>query len=144
MREGKDQPGADGRAESRQGVAPEARVRRSHERGQAADLSSLDRETVLRWLDHLRARGLTTGTIRTRWRGLRRFTNWLLAEDIIDTDPLAGLTALAKQVKSAGITNIDGEVLIDDRLFAKAHGSGSGPYLLTPIVVNDNLIDVLI
>jgi site-specific recombinase XerC len=39
----------------------------------------------------LRARGLTTGTIRTRWRGLRRFTNWLLAEDIIDTDPLAGI-----------------------------------------------------
>lgn len=61
------------------------------QRGQPADLSSLDRDTVLGWLDFLRARGLTTGTIRTRWRGLRRFTNWLLAEDIIDTDPLAGI-----------------------------------------------------
>jgi site-specific recombinase XerD len=61
------------------------------QRGQPTDLSSLDRDTVLRWLDFLRARGLTTGTIRTRWRGLRRFTNWLLAEDIIDTDPLAGI-----------------------------------------------------
>lgn len=60
-------------------------------RGQPADLSSLDRDTVLQWLDHLRRRGLTTGTIRTRWRGLRRFVNWLLAEDIIRTDPLAGI-----------------------------------------------------
>lgn len=61
------------------------------ERGQPADLSSLERDTVLQWLDYLRHRGLTTGTIRTRWRGLRRFTNWLLAEDIIRTDPLAGI-----------------------------------------------------
>ena len=61
------------------------------ERGRPADLSSLDRETVLQWLDYLRGRGLTTGTIRTRWRGLRRFVNWLLAEGIIRTDPLAGI-----------------------------------------------------
>jgi len=64
--------------------------------------------------------------------------------EVTDTDPLAGLTALARQVKQAGIKRIDGEVLIDDRLFARARGSGSGPDLLTPIVVNDNLIDVLI
>jgi site-specific recombinase XerD len=61
------------------------------QRGQPIDVSSLDRDTVLQWLDYLRRRGLTTGTIRTRWRGLRRFTNWLLAEDIIRTDPLAGI-----------------------------------------------------
>ena len=61
------------------------------QRSQPADVSNLDRDTVLYWLDSLRHRGLTTGTIRTRWRGLRRFTNWLLAEGIIDTDPLAGI-----------------------------------------------------
>jgi D-alanyl-D-alanine carboxypeptidase/D-alanyl-D-alanine-endopeptidase (penicillin-binding protein 4) len=64
--------------------------------------------------------------------------------EVTDTDPLAGLTALAKQVKAAGITRVDGDVLIDDRLFAKARGSGSGPDLLGPIAVNDNVIDVLI
>jgi D-alanyl-D-alanine carboxypeptidase/D-alanyl-D-alanine-endopeptidase (penicillin-binding protein 4) len=64
--------------------------------------------------------------------------------EVTDTDPLAGLVALAKQVKNAGITRIDGDVLIDDRLFARARGSGSGPDLLTPIAVNDNVIDVLI
>jgi D-alanyl-D-alanine carboxypeptidase/D-alanyl-D-alanine-endopeptidase (penicillin-binding protein 4) len=61
---------------------------------------------------------------------------------LTDTDPLAGLAALAQQIKAAGIERIDGEVLIDDRRFAHAQGSGSGPGLLTPIVVNDNLVDV--
>lgn len=61
------------------------------QRDRAADVSSLTRDNVLAWLDSLRGRGLTAGTIRTRWRGLRRFTNWLLAEDIISTDPLAGI-----------------------------------------------------
>ena len=56
-----------------------------------ADLSSLTRDNVLGWLDALRARGLTTGTIRTRWRGLCRFTSWLVAEDILANDPLAGI-----------------------------------------------------
>jgi len=61
------------------------------EKGLPADLSSLTRDNVLGWLDALRARGLTTGTIRTRWRGLRRFTSWLVAEDILANDPLAGI-----------------------------------------------------
>jgi D-alanyl-D-alanine carboxypeptidase/D-alanyl-D-alanine-endopeptidase (penicillin-binding protein 4) len=64
--------------------------------------------------------------------------------ELTGTDPLAGLNDLAKQVKAAGIKQIDGDVLIDDRLFDRARGSGSGPDLLTPIVVNDNLIDVVI
>jgi D-alanyl-D-alanine carboxypeptidase/D-alanyl-D-alanine-endopeptidase (penicillin-binding protein 4) len=64
--------------------------------------------------------------------------------EVTDTDPLAGLKSLAKQVKESGIRRVDGDVLIDDRLFTRAHGSGSGPDLLTPIVVNDNVIDVLV
>jgi D-alanyl-D-alanine carboxypeptidase/D-alanyl-D-alanine-endopeptidase (penicillin-binding protein 4) len=60
------------------------------------------------------------------------------------TDPVAGLKDLARQVKLAGITQIDGDILIDDRLFDRARGSGSGPDIVTPIVVNDNIIDVII
>jgi D-alanyl-D-alanine carboxypeptidase/D-alanyl-D-alanine-endopeptidase (penicillin-binding protein 4) len=60
------------------------------------------------------------------------------------TDPLAGLTALAKQVKAAGIDRVEGEVLIDARLFEPAASSGSGPRLVSPIVVNDNVIDVVV
>ena len=61
------------------------------ENGLAVDLSNLTRDNVLHSLDALHARGLTTGTIRTRWRGLGRFVNWLMAEDILTKDPLAGI-----------------------------------------------------
>ncbi len=64
--------------------------------------------------------------------------------ELTPTDPLAGLKALARQVKEAGISQVAGDVLIDDRLFVKSKGSGSGPDLLTPIVVNDNVVDLLI
>ncbi len=64
--------------------------------------------------------------------------------ELTDTDPLAGLADLARQVKASGIRRIDGDVLIDTRLFVHARGSGSGPVLLTPIVVNDNLVDVVL
>lgn len=59
-------------------------------------------------------------------------------------DPLGGLNDLARQVAAAGIKRVRGDVLIDDRLFEKAEGTGSGPSLLTPIIVNDNVIDLLI
>jgi len=73
------------------------------------------------------------------------YANWLgNAAQITKTDPLAGLKELARQIKIAGIREVDGEVLIDDRLFNRERGSGSGPDAVTPIVVNDNVIDVLI
>lgn len=64
--------------------------------------------------------------------------------EVADADPLAGLRALARQVRESGIREIEGEVLIDDRLFAPAFGSGSGPKIVTPIIVNDNVVDVLV
>jgi D-alanyl-D-alanine carboxypeptidase/D-alanyl-D-alanine-endopeptidase (penicillin-binding protein 4) len=64
--------------------------------------------------------------------------------ELTDTDPLAGLKELARQVKAAGIREITGEVLIDDRLFEKATGSGSGPRVLSPIIINDNIVDVIV
>ncbi|KAF0958457.1 tyrosine-type recombinase/integrase [Rhodococcus sp. T7] len=61
------------------------------ENDQRADLDNLTRENVLAWFESLRGRGLTDGTIKTRWRGLRRFTGWLVAEGIVDKDPLVGI-----------------------------------------------------
>jgi D-alanyl-D-alanine carboxypeptidase/D-alanyl-D-alanine-endopeptidase (penicillin-binding protein 4) len=63
---------------------------------------------------------------------------------LTDTDPLAGWKSLAQQVAAAGIQRVQGDVLIDDRLFARSRGSGSGPSLLTPIVINDNVVDVVV
>ncbi|MGH7192246.1 MAG: D-alanyl-D-alanine carboxypeptidase/D-alanyl-D-alanine-endopeptidase, partial [Candidatus Saccharimonadales bacterium] len=59
-------------------------------------------------------------------------------------DPLAGLNELARQVAASGIHAVQGDVLVDDRLFDHAEGTGSGPSRLTPIMVNDNLIDLIV
>ncbi|MBY0458333.1 MAG: D-alanyl-D-alanine carboxypeptidase/D-alanyl-D-alanine-endopeptidase, partial [Gemmataceae bacterium] len=64
--------------------------------------------------------------------------------EVTDTDPLAGLDDLAKQIKAAGITQLDGEVLIDDRLFARTRSSGSGPDVVSPVMVNDNVVDLVV
>ncbi|MCV7076256.1 D-alanyl-D-alanine carboxypeptidase/D-alanyl-D-alanine endopeptidase [Mycobacterium szulgai] len=59
----------------------------------------------------------------------------------VAANPLAGLDKLAAQVRAAGIAKIDGDVLVDDRLwdpFMTKEG------VVTSIMVNDNLLDVLV
>jgi D-alanyl-D-alanine carboxypeptidase/D-alanyl-D-alanine-endopeptidase (penicillin-binding protein 4) len=63
---------------------------------------------------------------------------------LTEVDPLAGLNDLARQIAADGIRRIEGDVVVDDRLFEKAEGSGSGPGRITPIQINDNLIDFTI
>lgn len=62
---------------------------------------------------------------------------------LTEVDPLQGIQQLAvdlaKQVKQ-----IEGEIIIDDRLFDRSESTGSGPTHVTPIVVNDNIIDFTI
>jgi PBP4 family serine-type D-alanyl-D-alanine carboxypeptidase len=58
-------------------------------------------------------------------------------------DPLAGLDKLAAQVRAAGIARVTGDVVIDDRLFDQFRVPNQ-KLLITPIIVNDNLIDVTI
>jgi D-alanyl-D-alanine carboxypeptidase/D-alanyl-D-alanine-endopeptidase (penicillin-binding protein 4) len=73
------------------------------------------------------------------------YAGWLSTKaELTDTDPLAGLADLARQVKRSGVRRVDGDVLVDERYFASARGSGSGPAQLTPVVVNDNILDVTI
>lgn len=54
-------------------------------------------------------------------------------------DPLGALDELAASVKAAGITRVNGDVVIDDRLFTP-HEYPDG--LVSPIWVNENLIDI--
>jgi serine-type D-Ala-D-Ala carboxypeptidase/endopeptidase (penicillin-binding protein 4) len=63
--------------------------------------------------------------------------------EIVGTSPLAGLDHLAREVLAAGIREISGDVIVDDRLFDQAVGTGSGPSRISPIVINDNVVDVL-
>ncbi|WP_371030771.1 D-alanyl-D-alanine carboxypeptidase/D-alanyl-D-alanine-endopeptidase [Pseudoclavibacter sp. JSM 162008] len=55
-------------------------------------------------------------------------------------DPLTGLDELAGQVKASGITTVNGDVIIDDRLFEGTLAEQP----ITPIVINQNLLDVLV
>ena len=59
----------------------------------------------------------------------------------VAANPLAGLDRLASEVKAAGITSIKGDVLVNDKLwnpFMTKEG------VVTSIMVNDNLLDILI
>ena len=57
-------------------------------------------------------------------------------------NPLAALNQLAGMVRAAGITKVNGNVVIDDRLFTPFNGFPDG--LVSPIWVNENLVDVLV
>ena len=69
-------------------------------------------------------------------------------------DPLAGLDEIAGQVRESGITRVDGDVVVDDRLFDDPSAGGQTPPSLAggeapnldpwpdPITMNDNVIDV--
>jgi serine-type D-Ala-D-Ala carboxypeptidase/endopeptidase (penicillin-binding protein 4) len=57
-------------------------------------------------------------------------------------NPLSGLDQLAAEVRGSGISQVNGDVAIDDRLFTPYTGFPDG--LISPIWVNENLIDVLV
>ena len=60
------------------------------------------------------------------------------------TDPLAGLDDLARQIARSGIRHVQGDVIIDDRLYEVCDPAGKGRFVCSPIMVNDNLVDFLI
>ena len=69
------------------------------------------------------------------------YANTLPGATLTPEDPLAGLDALAQQVAAAGIKRVAGDVVVDARLFPPMEKDG---YVLTPIWINDNLIDLTI
>jgi len=57
-------------------------------------------------------------------------------------DPLWGYDSLAEQIAESGITEITGEIIIDDRLFVPYEFRRE--FDIRPIFVNDDLVDVII
>ncbi|MGL6074127.1 MAG: D-alanyl-D-alanine carboxypeptidase/D-alanyl-D-alanine endopeptidase [Fimbriiglobus sp.] len=73
------------------------------------------------------------------------YTDGLTSDaEVTDTDPRYAFRDLAKQVRASGIEHVTGDILIDARLFAPARSSGSGPSTVTPMLVNDGVIDLII
>jgi D-alanyl-D-alanine carboxypeptidase/D-alanyl-D-alanine-endopeptidase (penicillin-binding protein 4) len=59
-------------------------------------------------------------------------------------DPLAVLRDLAAQVAKAGIKRVEGGVEVDTSLFPDQGAEGGTGVIVSPIVVNDNIVDVTI
>lgn len=114
-------------------------------RGEVDPLGTLAGDLVLIASGDLTLGGRTTETGEIAFsRSDHTYAAYFDDATLTAPDPLAGLNSLANQVAAAGIKRIAGRVLIDDRLFERDEGSGSGPSITTPIIVNDNVIDFLI
>ena len=90
---------------------------------------------------------LTLGGRQTS-NGLIAFTNFdhndannLGTAILTPQNPLSGLDELARQVRSSGIRTVNGDVIVDTRLF-DSHRVPNGNLLISPMMVNENLIDV--
>jgi D-alanyl-D-alanine carboxypeptidase/D-alanyl-D-alanine-endopeptidase (penicillin-binding protein 4) len=59
-------------------------------------------------------------------------------------DPLIVLRQLAAQVKANGVKAIDGRVAVDASLFASPGPEGGTGTMVSPIILNDNVVDVTI
>jgi PBP4 family serine-type D-alanyl-D-alanine carboxypeptidase len=62
----------------------------------------------------------------------------------LDGDPLRVVRELASAVAARGVTRIDGHVIVDASLFPEGERDGGTRFVISPIVVNDNAIDVVI
>jgi N-acyl-D-amino-acid deacylase len=58
-------------------------------------------------------------------------------------DPLAVIKELAKAISAKGIHKIEGRVLVDASLFPDGHREGGTGDVISSIVVNDNVIDLV-
>ncbi|MFE1174002.1 D-alanyl-D-alanine carboxypeptidase/D-alanyl-D-alanine-endopeptidase [Streptomyces sp. NPDC058773] len=68
------------------------------------------------------------------------YANDIPGATLTPENPLAGLDQLARQVRAAGIRRVDGDVVVDPRLFRPDPALDPVP---TPLIINDNVIDLL-
>ena len=113
-----------------------------YRRGNVNDAGQLDGDMILVASGDLTLGGRTTEKSEIAFQDSDHiYANWAPEARLTSQDPLAGINELAKHVAAAGIRQVKGDVLIDDRLFEHTEGSGSGPQRVTPIMVNDNVLD---
>jgi D-alanyl-D-alanine carboxypeptidase/D-alanyl-D-alanine-endopeptidase (penicillin-binding protein 4) len=116
-----------------------------YRRGEVDAAGKLTGELILVASGDLTMGGRTTSDGRIAFTNSdHTYANGGVSGELTAPDPLTGLNELARQVAQAGIKRVQGDVFIDDRLFNKESGTGSGPRRLTPIMINDNLIDFTI
>lgn len=64
----------------------------------------------------------------------------------VSSDPLRSIRQIADQIAASGIKSITGRVIVDDSLFREQKGEagGTGSFTVSPMMINDNLVDVVI
>jgi PBP4 family serine-type D-alanyl-D-alanine carboxypeptidase len=62
----------------------------------------------------------------------------------LPSDPLAALKAMAQQVRAKGITRVTGQVIVDASLFREGSRELGTRVVLSPMVVNDNVVDLVV
>ena len=62
----------------------------------------------------------------------------------LDGDPLASVRELAAAVAAKGIRRIDGRVIVDASLYTEGERDGGTGFVISPIIINDNAVDVVI
>ncbi|MGQ0650457.1 MAG: D-alanyl-D-alanine carboxypeptidase/D-alanyl-D-alanine endopeptidase [Gemmatimonadaceae bacterium] len=60
------------------------------------------------------------------------------------TDPLTALRHLARQAADKGIRNVTGQVIVDASLFREGARELGTRIVMSPVVVNDNVIDIVV
>ena len=114
-------------------------------RGEVSESGELKGDLILIASGDLSFGGRTTPEGKIAFtNGDHTYANGNPDAELTEPDPLAGLNHLAKQVASAGIKKVRGDVVIDDRLFERAESSGSGPSRVSPCSINDNVVDIVI
>jgi D-alanyl-D-alanine carboxypeptidase/D-alanyl-D-alanine-endopeptidase (penicillin-binding protein 4) len=66
------------------------------------------------------------------------------AGEAVDGDPLLVIRELAGKIAAKGVKRIHGRVIVDASLFRGGDREGGTGVVISPIVVNDNVIDVLV
>jgi len=59
-------------------------------------------------------------------------------------DPLAVIHQLAAAVAARGVKRVEGRVVVDARLYPEGERDGGTRFVISPIMINDNAVDVII
>jgi D-alanyl-D-alanine carboxypeptidase/D-alanyl-D-alanine-endopeptidase (penicillin-binding protein 4) len=62
----------------------------------------------------------------------------------LEGDPLAVVRELAGQTATHGVKRIEGRVIVDATLYAEGERDGGTGFVISPIMINDNAVDVVV
>ena len=68
----------------------------------------------------------------------------IMEAKLVPGDPLQVIRDLAKQVAAMGVKRIEGRILVDVNLFPEGTKEGGSGVVISPVSVNDNVIDVIV